>query len=252
MRVMFLIVGAQKAGTTALHRFLSAHPQLGMPHIKEAHWFDNDRIFKAGSNSEWLYHSLFPTGPEIRFWGEATPAYMYVPLALVRIHQYNPKMKLIVILRDPSERAWSHYRMVHDVLHNEPLPFLAAIEAEPVRLMASAGNTAHGSPFRRHAYVTRGLYASQLQRLLTLFPREQQYWLQTEDLRTRHDEELRRIYTFLGVAPEPIPPSEIVFSQGEMPMPPGARRLLVPKFLADIAELERLTGWDLTAWRWMD
>jgi hypothetical protein len=248
MRVGFLVVGAQKAGTTALHEFLSVHPEIGMPATKELHWFDDDANFGPGA-SERGYHARFPARSGLRILGEATPAYAYVPAAVPRIHRYCPAMKLVLILRDPIERAFSHYRMVRDVFHAEPLPFEAAVAAERGRLALSGGDTSRGSAFRRHAYVARGCYAAQLARLLQWFPAEQILLLRCEELQAHHVRTLRAIHEFLGVSPEPIPPPRFVYSQGAEPLPPGARERLLPLVLDDVLELERMTGWDLSAWR---
>lgn len=248
MRVGFLVVGAQKAGTTALHEFLAAHPEIGMPEIKEPHWFDDDANFGPGA-SERTYHARFPTRPGIRIFGEATPAYCHVPAAAARIQRYAPGMKLVMLVRDPIERAFSHYRMVRDVFRAEPLPFEAAVAAERGRLALAGGDTSRGSPFRRHAYVARGRYAEQLARLRRSFPAEQILLLRTEELQQHHDRTLRTLHEFLGVSPEPIPPARVVYSQGAEPLPPGTRARLLPWFEDDIVELERMTGWDLSAWR---
>lgn len=248
MRVGFLVVGAQKAGTTALHEFLAAHPEIGMPSIKELHWFDDDANFGPGA-SERAYHARFPARPGIRIFGEVTPAYCWVPAAALRIQRYAPGMKLVMLLRDPIERAFSHYRMVRDVFGAEPLSFEAAVAAERGRLALAGGDTSRGSAFRRHAYVARGRYAAQLARLRQRFPAEQILPLRTEELQQHHDRTLRTLHEFLGVSPEPIPPARVVYSQGTEALPPGTRARLLPWFEDDIFELERMTGWDLSAWR---
>ena len=76
MRVGFLVAGAQKAGTTALHHFLEQHPEIGMSEVKELHWFDVDANFGPTADLR-SYHARFPVGPETRILGESTPAYMY-------------------------------------------------------------------------------------------------------------------------------------------------------------------------------
>ncbi len=248
MRVGFLIAGAQKAGTTALHHFLAQHPEIGMSKVKELHWFDVDDHFGAARGVE-AYHARFTPRPEIRIFGESTPAYMYVPSAAPRIAQYNPAMKLVLILRDPIDRAFSHYRMVRDVFGAEPLSFEAAVAAERGRLAFSDGRTSRGSTFRRHAYVARGLYAQQIERLRRDFAAEQMLLLRSEELRSDHATTLRRVHQFLGVSPEPIPEPVFIHSQGEQAVPREIRRQLLPLFEDDLMALEQLTGWDLRSWR---
>src|SRR4051812_28315114 len=107
--VSFLVAGVQKGGTTALFDYLSELPELELPAVKEAHFFDDEQ------NVDWVapdyarYHALF-SNPG-RTWGEATPIYIYWPNALERIRAYNPAMKLILLFRDPIARAWSQWKM---------------------------------------------------------------------------------------------------------------------------------------------
>src|SRR5947209_1159841 len=136
----FLIIGAQKAGTTSLYRYLAAHPDIVASTRKEVHFFDIN--FWRG---EWWYRSLFPLRrrlqrrPPLRnrpaITGEASPYYLFHPFAPERAAQLLPDAKLIVLLRDPVERAWSHYR--HEVANGrETMTFPDALAAEPARLAA--------------------------------------------------------------------------------------------------------------------
>lgn len=107
--VNFVIIGAQKAGTTALFDYLGEMPGIGLSRTKEVHFFDDETV-------DWdcpdygAYHAQFDPGAAPLI-GEATPIYVYWPRALERIRAYNPDMRLILMLRDPVERAWSHWRM---------------------------------------------------------------------------------------------------------------------------------------------
>jgi hypothetical protein len=108
-RVSFIVIGVQKAGTTALHDYLADDPAIGLSDVKEVHYFDDETVDWAAPDYG-AYHAHFADdGREIR--GEATPIYVYWPNALDRIRAYNPAMRLILMLRDPVERAWSHWRM---------------------------------------------------------------------------------------------------------------------------------------------
>src|SRR5256886_13492270 len=108
MRVDFVIGGTQKGGTSALDSFLRQHPQICMPETKkELHFFDreeDDRDYKK-------YHANFKPNPQQRVTGEASPIYMYWETAPYRIWKYNPKMKWILALRNPVERAFSAWNM---------------------------------------------------------------------------------------------------------------------------------------------
>lgn len=196
-KVGFLIAGAQKAGTTALHRFLSTHPGLFLPAKKELHFFDRPRDWSAPWRAE--YDALFAGAAPGQICGEATPAYLFHPPCARRIRACNPAMRFILMLRDPVERAHSHWRMQVG-RGKEPLSFSEAIRAGRARV---AGN------WRAYSYVERGFYGEQIARLFGLFPREQVLVLLTEDLRDRHEESLRRVWRFLGCGEAaPLPPPE--------------------------------------------
>jgi hypothetical protein len=192
-RVGFLVVGAQKAGTTALHDYLSEIPALELPAIKEAHFFDDeDRVDWAAPDYA-PYHTLF-TDPA-RLWGEATPIYIYWPNALERIRAYNPAMRLIFLVRDPIERAWSHWKMEY-ARGKETEPFGWCIRDGRARMAEAAP---YPGFHRVYSYVERGFYGRQLAHLLNLFPREQLFILRSEELREKPADTIGRICDFLGV-----------------------------------------------------
>src|ERR1700740_530676 len=127
MQVNFVIGGTQKGGTSALDFFLRQQPQICMPDAKkELHYFDNEREFSGRPDYE-KYHTHFNPTPQHRVIGEASPIYMYWNTAPYRIWNYNPKMKWILVLRNPVERAFSAWNM--EVSRGaEQLSFKDAIE----------------------------------------------------------------------------------------------------------------------------
>ena len=146
----FVILGAQKAGTTSLYAYLCAHPDVRAAARKEVHYFD----LNYARGATW-YRSMFPLAAGLArerrggrrvLVGEASPYYLFYPLAAERAGAVVPSAQLIVLLRDPVERAWSHYR--HEVkAGREPLEFEAALAAEPTRLAgADAALRAGASP----------------------------------------------------------------------------------------------------------
>lgn len=192
--VNFIIAGAQKAGTTALYEYLAEDPAIGLSKIKEVHFFDDDTRDWAFPDYE-PYHAQFaPDGPGIR--GEATPIYLYWPESLERIARYNKAMRLIFLLRDPVERAWSHWKMEF-ARGVETRPFSWAIREGRQRLFRSEPWGAH----REFSYVERGFYGEQIARALTLFPREQILLLRSEDLKHQPDELLNLVNGFLEIPP---------------------------------------------------
>jgi hypothetical protein len=152
MKVNFLIVGTQKGGTTALATFLAQHPNIYMPLIKEIHFFDNDTNFKNKQIDYNLYHNYFSPNINQTVIGEATPIYMYWKPATKRIFEYNPNIKLIFLLRNPTERAYSQYIM-ETKRSNDFLHFKLAVLAEPIR-----GLVSRPKQNRTYSYINRGFY----------------------------------------------------------------------------------------------
>ena len=109
----FMLVGAQKCGTTALAHFLSQHPEIEMASPKEVHLFDSSTYSRgwSGQRIDEHYRPHFEQRAGAAIRGEATPIYMFLPGIASELKRYNPDLKLIVLLRDPVERAISHYYM---------------------------------------------------------------------------------------------------------------------------------------------
>lgn len=188
--VNFLIAGVQKGGTTALYDYLTDCPDVALSQPKEVHFFDDET--RDWSQPDYAaYHAHFPP-PDGRPCGEATPIYVYWPNALERICAYNPAMRLILTLRDPVERAWSHWRMEY-ARGAEREPFAWCIRQGRQRLFDARPWGHH----REFSYVERGFYAEQLERLFALFPREQVLILRAEELRTDPAATLAAVRRFL-------------------------------------------------------
>jgi sulfotransferase family protein len=203
----YLIIGAQRAGTTSLHRYLVQHPGVRtMLRTKGVHFFDT----AYGRGMSW-YASRFPTrltawwvarrhGVELRT-GEASPYYLFHPLVPDRVAEHLPRVKLIALLRDPVQRAYSHYQ--HEVARGfETLSFEEAVEAEPVRL---AGETErmladpgyHSFAHQHHSYLARGCYAEQLERWRARFDDRQLLVLSSERFFAEPEASFRRVLEFL-------------------------------------------------------
>jgi hypothetical protein len=105
----FIIIGAQKSATTSLFRYLNEHPRIHMPADKEAPFFSDDQLYRQGWQS--FVEAYFADAPEDRLWGTASPQYMGDPRAVERIHRQNPEARLIALLRNPIDRAFSHFVM---------------------------------------------------------------------------------------------------------------------------------------------
>jgi len=271
----FLVVGAQRAGTTWLDRHLRAHPEVYLPlRRKEIHYFD--RFYDRGP--EW-YESFFPRGKEAaryRAIGEITPKYLFDRIAPERIRRDLPDVRLVAILRNPVDRAYSQYALA----------------------VRDAGERGTFEEFVRDNpdVVGRGLYTRQLERYLGCFPRDRFLVLLFEEMMADAATTLRRIAKFLDIDPGPF---EKPHDRGKVnasyrprypgvratvrkvgdflryhdldwfvnvakemgvphlfgnagPLPPlteGARRRLTGIFEDDVAALERLLGKELPEWK---
>jgi len=176
-----MIIGAMKSGTSSLHYYLTQHPQVTPPLRKEVHYFDLN--FERGES--W-YRANFGRAGQGGLNIDSSPYYLFHPLVPQRAHALVPDAKLIVLLRDPVRRAYSHYWHERDK-GREPLSFEDAIAAEPDRINRDHERLARGEIERSEAhqyfsYLARGRYAEQLERWLRVYPREQLLVLRFEDL----------------------------------------------------------------------
>src|SRR6266853_2216906 len=165
-RLDFILAGAQKSGTTALHYFLAKHPHITMGDQQEMHFFDDDTMFAGSVDYEQL-HKHYPQLAPSTIAGDCTPSYIYCEPATERIWQYNPKIKLLVLLRNPVERAFAHWNMQR-FKGREPLDLLDAVKKEKSRVAGAPPREA-----RRFAYVDRGFYVQHLERFFRFFSLEQ-------------------------------------------------------------------------------
>jgi hypothetical protein len=176
-----IVIGAQKCGTSVLHYYLSLHPEVSMSRPKELNFFIEERNWPRGL--DW-YRGHFD--PEARVRGEASPNYSAYPQhegVPERMHSVLPDAKLIYMIRDPLERIAAHW--VHNYAKRREKGSLAETLTHP--------NT---------SYLTRSMYAMQLERFLAFYPREQVLVFQQSELRHRRLETLRTIFEFIGVDPD--------------------------------------------------
>jgi Sulfotransferase domain len=203
----FIIIGAQKAGTTSLHKYLLQHPQIVQSLKKEVHFFDgglDQGVDNFEKGTPW-YSSHFPLRKNMKAGQktfEATPSYLFNPPAPKRIYDLIPQVKLISLLRNPTERAISHY-FQEKRKGMESLPMLEAFEAEETRLKSCIVEKDYKSDvFRCYSYKSRGLYKEQLERYYERFPREQILVIPSEEFFVRPDTSLAEVFEFIGVDKE--------------------------------------------------
>ena len=199
----FLLIGAQKAGTTSLFNYLCESPNIVPPLRKEVHFFDRFRLPSLS-----LYEPFFPEQAQDKglITGEATPLYMFHPEVPDRIAKSGLNPKFIAILRCPMERAWSHYR--HEKRKGrEHLSFEEALRIEKERLRGTTDcvlDRKHLEQLQRHSYLSRGRYMEQLSRYFALFGKESVHVVSLDKMTTHPREVVASCSNFLGTA-EPGP-----------------------------------------------
>lgn len=249
----FVIIGAQRGGTTSLYNYLADHPSVGRALTKELRYFDVG--YEQGP--AW-YRSRFPTSANLAvrarrhgagIAGEASPDYLFYPLAPRRLSEVVPEAKLIVLLRDPVERAWSHWW--HQTRRgHEALAFDDAMAAEDSRLSpglldvdADAETLTYHD--HHHSYAARGVYAPQLERWWRVVPRRQTLVLRSEDLFDRPASVFAQVQDFLGLPHWQPPTFESLNRMATGAMSPGSRASLVEHFRPHNRCLAELLGRDL-------
>jgi Sulfotransferase domain len=249
-RLDFIVAGAQKSGTTALHYFLRKHPQIALPDRQELHFFDDDEIFSRQPVDYELLHRHFRKRSvrllpvRLGLAGEVTPSYLYWKPAMERIWNYNRQIKLVILLRNPSDRAFAHWNMQR-FKDREPFDFLTALKEEPKRIAQPLTIES-----RRFAYVDRGFYSRQLERVFKFFPREQVHVVKFENFRDRKQETLDGIFEFLGVKSLPrVRDKDRNVVPYERRMTPKEQKYLSEVFSAEITKLEQMLGWDCSDWK---
>lgn len=264
MAIDFIGIGTQKGGTTTLRAYLSQHELICIP-AKELHFFDNEK-------QDWInpdfasYHENFNfssvariNAPRLsrqnheadsksrigRICGEITPIYMYWEPCLERIYNYNPTIRLIILLRNPYARAYSHWAM-EKARGWEDLPFSDALRQEEARLSLES----HKNQHRVYSYLKRSLYSVQLKRCLKLFPRPQILILRSEDFFRSPQKSMHIITSFLEISPiaklTPIHKRKGVYSE---PISSKDWRFMASKLEEDISSVETLLSWNCSDWR---
>ncbi len=199
----YIVIGAQRSGTTSLYTYLRRNRHVGRSRKKEVHFFD----FNYDRGMGWYKHH-FPTllakrsaerrldGPFIT--GEASPYYLVNPLVPERVRAALPSVKLIVLLRDPIQRAFSHFHQQRRLGNETSSSFEEAIERETAVLEREDPSSL---AYRKASYLTRGIYVDQLGRWFARFPREQMLILKSEDFFADPAATERAVCEFLGVPP---------------------------------------------------
>ena len=279
MKVNTFIVGAPKAGTTSLHFYLKQHPDVCMSEIKEPNYFTAQEVVKlyynvTPVNSEDWYHSIF-LEPTRKVVGEGSVSYLFYPEVAQKIYEYNPKARILIILRNPIERAFSHYLM-------DCRLGLCNISLDEILDNPSK------HPHFYQQFVELGMYHSQIKRYIDVFGQEQVNVMFYNDLKIDSDLFIDQVFSFLGLTSIEVnmvvknkfkQPSNtiiarlyqfnwlrsylnnlfpkwllikiknVLFNDGKKPtLDTSLKRKLFKIYKKDIVELSKLLSKDLSAW----
>ena len=198
MKVDFFIVGAPKAGTTSLYHYLSEHPQVEMSSQKEPDYFSDKAIHEQGMyyaknrvNTLDKYESLFMQKESVVY-GEASVSYLFYENVAEDIKKYNPNAKIIIMLRNPIERAFSHYLMDYRL-------GLISDSFENVLAKKSKHKNAH---LFYQQYIEVSKYAKQIQRYLVFFEKDNILFIDYEDFKINVSKTVDQVYNFLHISTE--------------------------------------------------
>lgn len=194
---LVVCVGTQKAGTTSLYGLMQQHPLVSVTKKKETGFFYNENVYSKGYN--WFLKEYFSANGLDKVLFEADPNYMYFPICIERIYQCNPETQLIIMLRNPADRAFSHYMMMRRWCLEE-LSFEEACRAEPDRVCKGEWEKAD------FGYVERSRYADQISFILNVFPREQVFFVLFEEFTKDQQAVFNRILYWLGLPVKVVNP----------------------------------------------
>jgi hypothetical protein len=243
-RLDFIGVGVAKAGTTALHDYLKQHPEIGLGSKKEIHFFDRIENFFFPKWFYFHYHRFFNFKSGKKIYGEITPVYFYWRSAGANIYEYNPKIKIIALLRNPVERAYSQWNMNIKVgFDKHDFEYAALNERERSRRYL---------PHQHHRYsiIDRGFYSQQIREYRRLFPDEQLLFIKYENFKANPEQTLKTVFHFLDVNPNLFEFQALTSNvfKYEKKMDENLRQQLIKTYENDIHEVERLLGWDCSDW----
>jgi hypothetical protein len=235
----FLIIGATKAGTTSIHHYLNQHPEIFMCPRKETNFFAQDSalcLLEDTITDQKEYEAQFIDVRNEKAIGETSPAYLAVPDTPKNIHEMNPKMNLIAILRDPTERAYSHFLMRRRQKKEFRESFEQCMNEEDI------------DPAR--SYWHRGLYGVQLEQYTELFSKKQMQIFLYEDFVKDPVSVIQEICAFLEVDPnfEPDMSERYNANPPSDPLAPEMRKNLIERYREDILKTQEILGRDLSGW----
>ncbi len=245
----FLIVGVMKGGTSSLYHYLNQHPDVKMSRVQEVHFFA--KYYSRGLN---YYRSFFPKKSEGKLSGESSPYYFFHPAVPARVKKDLPNCKIIVLLRDPVDRAYSHYQMHKGI---DPADnFLQALAWEESRVQTTHERFLNGESFldtshQAYSYLKRGMYAEQLHHWLHHYSLDALLILRSEDFYADPKKTLKQVYAYLElpeIFPENLAPVNV---RAYETLPRNVYKEIATQFEEDGRELRQLLG-DQFTWNRYD
>ncbi len=246
----FLILGAQKAGTTSLFDYVCQHPQVCPPFHKEVHYFDLS--YRRGLAWYRAHFSLSGKAAH-SLTGEASPYYLYHPRVAERVARDLPEAKLLVLLRNPVDRAYSHYRFNQRWNNVNAPTFLEAIDREPELIRPEKERMRKDPAYQSYAlqhysYLDRGNYAVQLRHWFRHVDRSRFLILKSEDLFQDPEPTMQKVFSFLGLTW----PGDLLFRQKNAtaydPLEESMLHRLRAYYQQSVDELTALLGPDFRWW----
>ncbi|MEO6510565.1 MAG: sulfotransferase domain-containing protein [Nocardioides sp.] len=246
----FSIVGAQKSGTSTLSTALDRHPQVARAPRKELQYFTREDL--DWEHPDYAGYRAPRRKPQHLIAGDATPAYLFWPHALDRMHAYNPEMRLIAVFRDPLERLFSHWTMLRGRWTTSPDWPDFITEFRPSATPTALPDVP-SLAFKQRSGVGRGYYGDQLARGLSIFPRERWLWLEFRAMLADFPTAMDQVTDFLGVDRYHRPPEPAQVMSGPARVvgtAPTATDLasLAQLYSADLAKFRSISDLDVDAW----
>lgn len=242
--VDFIIVGGQRCGTTSLSLNISKHPDIYInnnknPEIGEIHYFDLN--WKKGI--EWYKKQLKFEKNKNKIIGEKTPNLSYLENTHPYMQNVNPFLKIIFILRNPIERAYSQWKL-NKKNNNEKLSFSKAVSFE-LKNLKNQNKTFH--TINKH-YIGRGFYYKQLKNLLKWFPKDNILILISEKTKLNMKEEYNKVYNFLNIQELDNTKYDLEYvSSNKSKIDSTVYKKLVDIYKKDVESLEKVIGFK-TGW----
>ena len=194
----FIVIGVHKGGTTSIYDYLNQHPEIKMSRRKEINFFS--KYYFMGIN---YYRSFFPKKSVDKITGEVSPYYFFHPHAARRIKETFPNIKIILLLRNPVERAYSHFNMVRGIDPADSFSEAINLENERTNLEEKKvieEEDYHSVAYQSFSYINHGLYYKQLSNWSKHFNIEEMLILKSEDFFENTETELKKVYNYLNVS----------------------------------------------------